>query len=144
MTNVDGERQLLRVEQGKGAKDRMVCLSPVLLKQLRHYWLNYHPSYWLFPNRTRPHLHLCLTTIQKTFTRAKRKAGVQKLGGIHSLRHAYATHQLEDGLPVHKLQQQLGHRDIHSTLHYVHWVPHTDQALRQVSDLIDQLEVSYD
>ena len=141
--HIDGERQLLRVEQGKGGKDRMVCLSPVLLQQLRHYWLRYRPDYWLFPNRTRPHLHLCPTTIQKTFVRAKRKVGNQKVGGIHSLRHAYATHQLEDGLPIHKLQQQLGHTDIHTTLRYVHWVPSSDQARRQISDLVGQLAVDH-
>uniref|UniRef100_UPI003AF64431 tyrosine-type recombinase/integrase n=1 Tax=Thiolapillus sp. TaxID=2017437 RepID=UPI003AF64431 len=114
-----GERQLLRVEQGKGAKDRTVMVSAALLAQLRHYWQRYHPQDWLFPNSNTPRLPLTMSTAQKVFKKAKEATGIQKIGGIHSLRHAYATHQLQSGLPVYTLQQQLGHSDIHSTMHYV-------------------------
>ena len=96
--HIDGERQLLRIEQGKGNKDRMVALSVTLLNQLRHYWLVYRPSSWLFPNSYTPKRYLGITSIQKVYTRAKSKVGIQKVGGIHGLRHAYATHQLEQGL----------------------------------------------
>ena len=120
--HIDGERKLLRVEQGKGGKDRLVPISPSLLVQLRRYWKVEHPNLWLFPGRdsARP---LCVGSPQKVYQQAHKRAGITKIGGIHALRHAYATHQLEAGLPVHHLQRYLGHRNIQSTLRYVHWVP---------------------
>lgn len=76
------------------------------------------------------------------FTRAKQCAGINKVGGIHSLRHAYATHQLEAGLPVHQLQRLLGHQNLYSTLRYVHWVPHYQEG-QDGTDLIAALEVDH-
>ena len=138
--HLDGERQLLRIEQGKGAKDRMVVIPPMLLDQLRVYWRRYHPDPWLFPNSNTPSLHLSITTVQKLFKRAKEAARIKKVGGIHSLRHAYATHQLEQGIAIHRLQQQLGHNDLHSTSRYVHWLPVYQQGKARFSDLIARLE----
>jgi site-specific recombinase XerD len=120
--HIDGERRLLRIEQGKGAKDRQVIVSEALLHRLRHYWRRYRPVDWLFSGQD-PIAPMGIATAQKVFTAAKRRAEVGKVGGIHSLRHAYATHQLEAGRPVHQLQRLLGHQNIHSTLRYVHWVP---------------------
>ncbi len=142
--HIDGERKQLRVEQGKGAKDRAVVITAGLLDQLRRYWLAYHPRLWLFPKSNTSELHLSISTPQKVFKNAKNKTGIEKIGGIHSLRHAYATHQLESGLPVHKLQQQLGHRNMQSTLRYVHWVSGCQDGLMSVSDLVGDLEVSDD
>ncbi len=119
--HVDGERHLLRVEQGKGSKDRTVIVSETLLKRLRLYWRTYRPRPWLFPHSQAPEQPLSIDTAQKVFKAAKRNSGVYKVGGIHSLRHAYATHQLENGLPVHQLQKLLGHQNLLSTLRYVHW-----------------------
>jgi integrase/recombinase XerD len=121
--HLDGERGLLRIEQGKGAKDRLVTLAPGLLAALRHYWRRYRPGDWLFPSGRAPDTPISVTTAQKVFLSAKRKSGIAKDGGIHSLRHAYATHQLEQGLPVHQLQRLLGHGNLQSTMRYVHWVP---------------------
>jgi site-specific recombinase XerD len=140
--DIDSERQLLRIEQGKGAKDRLVPLSETLLAQLRAYWRLYRPTVWLFPGRSLTDM-LSATSVQKAFTHAKARAGVKKIGGIHGLRHAYATHQLEAGLPVHRLQRLLGHQDIHSTLRYVHWVPDNREG-QGVHDLIGALEVGHD
>ena len=140
--HIDGERQLLRVEQGKGAKDRAVVISPALLAQLRQYWQKEHPKYWLFPNTNTPRVHLSITTAQKVFKKAKDQVGIQKVGGIHSLRHAYATHQLASGLPIYSLQQQLGHSDIHSTMHYIHWIALNHGESVPTTDLIGQLGVS--
>jgi site-specific recombinase XerD len=139
--HIDGERRLLRIEQGKGAKDRQVILSEGLLQPLRAYWQRYHPTDWLFPGRE-PDQALDVSSPQRVFTVAKCRAGIDKVGGIHSLRHAYATHQLEAGLPVHQLQQLLGHQNIHSTLHYVHWVPGY-QAGETGTDLIAALAVDH-
>jgi integrase len=110
--HIDGERRLLRVEQGKGAKDRNVILSETLLHVLRSYWRVMRPPPWLFPGHdfTTP---LSITSVQKAFTAAKRQARIDKVGGIHSLCHAYATHQLQAGMPVYQLQRLLGHQDIH-------------------------------
>ncbi len=141
--HLDGERRLLRIEQGKGAKDRAVILSPGLLEALRRYWRRYRPADWLFPGAHAPDTHLSITTAQKVFGRAKRKSGVEKIGGIHSLRHAYATHQLEKGLPVHQLQRLLGHGNLQSTLRYVHWVPGSQQAGQGHADLIAGMEVHH-
>ena len=122
VADIDGERSLLRIEQGKGSKDRLVPLSPTLLAELRGYWRRYRPRGYLFVGQ-QPGQPLSPTAIQRVFKRAKAAARVTKAGGIHGLRHAFATHQLEAGLPVHRLQRLLGHSDLHSTLRYIHWVP---------------------
>lgn len=121
VADIDKERRLLRIEQGKGAKDRLVPLSPALLEALRGYWRLYRPREWLFAGRRGE--PLSSTALQRVYTRAKERAGVNKEGGIHALRHAYATHQLAAGLPVERLQRLMGHTSIHTTLRYVHWVP---------------------
>lgn len=137
--HIDGERSLLRVEQGKGAKDRLVIVSDALLDALRRYWRLYHPTLWLFPG-SRPDVALCISSAQRVYQRARARAGVEKVGGIHSLRHAYATHQLEAGLPVHRLQHLLGHQNLRSTLRYVHWVPEHRAGDTRHGDLIAALE----
>lgn len=142
--HIDGERQLLRVEQGKGAKDRLVVLPVTLLNQLRHYWLEYRPNPWLFPNSNTPRLHLSITSIQKRYRIAKQAVGIKKAGGIHSLRHAYATHQLENGIAIHKLQHQLGHKHLQTTLRYIHWVPTYQQGGTGFSDLVGELEPGHE
>lgn len=142
VSDIDGERGRLRIDQGKGAKDRLIPLSPTLLKRLRDYWRGYRPEPWLFPGRV-PGTAMCPTSVQKTYTKAKARAGIAKIGGIHALRHAYATHQLEAGLPVHRLQRLLGHRHIHSTLRYVHWVPDYREG-SGTHDLIAQLEPGHE
>ena len=141
--HIDGERQLLRIEQGKGAKDRMVALGEGLLQALRRYWHRLHPTLWLFPSATYPDRALGVSSIQRAYQRAKVRAGVDKRGGIHALRHAYATHQLENGLAVHRLQHQLGHRHLTTTLRYVHWVDSYSSGQDTFSDLVTDLEVDH-
>jgi site-specific recombinase XerD len=138
--HIDGERRLLRVEQGKGAKDRLVPIATSLLVQLRDYWQRQRPQTDLFPNETRGR-GLSISCAQRIYRRAKQCAGIQKQGGIHALRHAYATHQLEAGLPVHQLQHYLGHRHIQTTLRYVHWVPGLQQGDRRGTDLLADLDL---
>ena len=142
--DIDSERQLLRVEQGKGAKDRLVILAPGLLASLRRYWSLYRPREWLFPSRNEPDRHLSITAAQRICRAAKVRSGVDKVGGIHSLRHAYATHHLESGLPVHRLQRLLGHGNLQSTMRYVHWVPteHSSGATGH-ADLIEAMAVHH-
>jgi integrase len=138
--DIDGERRLLRIEQGKGAKDRLVPLSPTLLEALRAYWRLYRPREWLFSGRCGE--ALSPTALQKAYTRAKRQAGITKPGGIHALRHAYATHQLAAGLNVERLQRLMGHSSIQTTLRYVHWLPSAREGEGEL-DLIARLEGSH-
>ncbi len=135
--DIDGERRLLHIDQGKGAKDRQVEIPAALLGQLRDYWQQYRPSDRLFPSRD-PHTGLGISSAQKCFTASKHTAGIVKVGGIHSLRHAYATHQLAAGMPITQLQHQMGHRDVHTTLGYTHWVPNYQGGTSRV-DLIADL-----
>lgn len=137
--DIDGERHLLRVRQGKGAKDRLVPVATTLLAQLREYYRLFRPRPWLFPSAYAPAQPLGITTAQRVFTTAKTRAGVTKVGGIHGLRHAYATHQLEGGLPVHRLQCLLGHQNLQSTQRYVHWVADGGERERRDGDLLAAL-----
>lgn len=133
--DIDSERELLHVRSGKGDKDREVILTPQLLCQFRRYWSAYRSGPHLFEStdRSKP---LSAVTAQKVFTRAKAAAGIDKRGGIHGLRHAFATHQLEAGMPTFKLQRLLGHSDIKSTLRYVHWLPHYQSRGQVGADLL--------
>jgi integrase/recombinase XerD len=124
VADIDGERQLLRVCQGKGAKDRLVIISPSLLTLLRHYWLKYRPDTWLFEvNYHGNRYPLNTSTVSKVLKKAALVAGVAKPCSPHSLRHAYATHQLSAGMLLNQLQHQLGHKSIKTTERYLHWSP---------------------
>ena len=117
--DIDSSRMTLRVEQGKGGEDRYTVLSAHLLAALRVYWKVAHPTVWLFPARggDRP-MHE--TSLQKAYQSAKRRAGITKPGGIHALRHAFATHLLEAGVDLHTIQRLLGHKSIATTTRYWH------------------------
>ena len=119
VSDIDADRMTMRIEQGKGAKDRYVPLAARLLQELRAYWKTTPPRVWLFANRqgTRP---IDITVAQKIYTLAKLRAGIQKQGGIHALRHAFATHLLEAGVDLHTVQRLLGHRQISTTMRYFH------------------------
>ncbi len=119
VSDVDRDRMTLRIEQGKGAKDRYVPLSKRLLAQMEAYWRGEPSRVWLFPNRqgTRP---IDISVAQKTYTLAKLRAGVSKRGGIHALRHAFATHLIENGTDVLTVQRFLGHRQVTTTMRYFH------------------------
>jgi site-specific recombinase XerD len=138
VNDINGEQHLLHIVQGKGQKDRLVPLPVSLLPQLRHYWHAYHPSLFLFSRKNHPDCPLSSSAPQKLFTRTKQQVGLHTKGGIHSLRHAYATHQLQAGMPLHQLQAILGHRHISSTLRYAHWLPETGDG-GQVTDLLASL-----
>jgi integrase/recombinase XerD len=120
VSDIDAERGMIRVEQGKGRKDRYTLLGVRLLAELRPYWQVYRPAPpWLFPQRSRP-LPMDPSTAQKLYYGAKRRAGITKAGGIHALRHAFATHLVEAGTDLATLQQLLGHDSITTTMRYVH------------------------
>lgn len=137
VADIDGQQSVLRVTQGKGHTDRLIPIGSTLLRHLRGYWLKHRPTDYLFAGQ-QPGKPIGVTTPQKVYTQAKADAGVRKMGGIHSLRHAYATHSLGLGVPIHQLQQQMGHRHLQSTLRYTHWLPETGDGGKSV-DLLAEL-----
>jgi integrase/recombinase XerD len=120
ITDIDSTRMLIRVEQGKGNKDRHTLLSQVALETLREYWKQYRPKEWLFPRDTNPLEHVPVATIQTAFKRAKRQANVRKPASCHTLRHSFATHLLEADVDLHTIQLLLGHSSIRTTTVYLH------------------------
>jgi len=119
LSDIDSGRMIVRVDQGKGKKDRNVMLSPALLETLRAYWRESRPRVWLFPGETgkRP---LNATILQRGFVEAKLKAGITKPVSFHSLRHSFATQLLETGVNVRTIQALLGHRSLGTTQRYTH------------------------
>jgi len=136
--DIDSERGQLKVEQGKGAKDRFVPLSSILINQLRNYWYHYRPLDKLFYLNSSFNRATGVSALQRVYGRSKKIIKLEKKGGIHALRHAFATHQLEKGVPIHILQRWLGHKDIHTTMRYVHWVPNYQSGLSYFNDLLDE------
>ena len=136
VNDVDRSRMTLRIEQGKGRKDRVVPLSRRLLKQIETYWQAHPPRQWLFPNRqgTRG---VDVTVAQKVFMMAKLRTGISKRGGIHSLRHAFATHLIESGADVPTVQRLLGHRSVSTTMRYFHLSQTRLATIRSPLDLLD-------
>jgi integrase/recombinase XerD len=123
-SDIDAQRMLVRVRQGKGGKDRCVPLAPRVLELLRAYWQRQRPRPWLFLARD-PRMPLPATTLQKTFTRVVRQSGLAKEASIHTLRHSYATHVLERGVSLRVIQALLGHQSPRTTARYTHLTPST-------------------
>jgi len=113
------EKMLLKIRQSKGNKDRYTILSKTALQSLIKYWKTYHPETWLFPG-IHGNNKMSIRTCQHAYEIAKKSAGIKKKGGIHILRHSFATHFLEIGGGIFQLQKFMGHAQIRTTLQYVH------------------------
>jgi site-specific recombinase XerD len=133
--HLDSRRMVVHVHAGKGRKDRLVPLSPKLLEELRAYWRQYRPAPWLFPG-TKPDAHRSAASVQRLVGRVARRAGLAKAITVHTLRHSYATHQLEAGLDLLTLQRVLGHQSLKTTAEYVHL---TTRQLQRTPGLLEWL-----
>ena len=115
---IDSQRMVIRVEQGKGQKDRYVMLSPQLLDTLRDYWRLVRPKEWLFPGEI-PGRPITTDAVELACQKARRRSGLHKAVTPHSLRHAFAVHLLEAGADVRTIQLLLGHRSLATTAQYL-------------------------
>jgi integrase/recombinase XerD len=119
LTDIDSHQMVIRIQQGKGRKDRNVMLSRVLLDTLRRYWKERKPRHWLFPGQ-RGNQPVHETVIQRAFAEAKVRARIDKDVTFHSLRHGFATHLMEAGVAPRTIQALLGHRSLSTTERYTH------------------------
>ena len=134
VSDIDSARMLIRVEQGKGAKDRYTILGKRVLLLLREYWKRRRPVHWLFPG-TRPDTHIQAATLQEICREAAQLAGFVKRVTPHTLRHSFATHLLENGTDTRVIQVLLGHTRIDTTARYVAVTP---QVVGRVVSPLDQ------
>jgi integrase/recombinase XerD len=119
VNDIDFGRKCIFIRCGKGKKDRMTILSEKIINLLRMYIEIIKPDKWLFPGQY-PNTHLTVRTIQVVFTKSLKRAGILKNLGIHSLRHSFATHLLENGIDIRYIQKLLGHKSISTTEIYTH------------------------
>lgn len=132
--DIDGKNLTIHIQRGKGKKDRYVYLPESILPQLRKYYLEYKPKEYLFEGQYGG--QYSTRSVQKVFKECLYKANIRKPVGIHSLRHSYATHLLENGTDIRFIQELLGHNDIKTTLIYTNV---TDASLRKVVSPLDYL-----
>ena len=116
--DVDGNRKQIRISKGKGNKDRYVLIPDVLLELLRTYYLRERPEEYLFNGKTKGK-PFSQRAVQWTLQEAKKNAGIKRPGGIHTLRNCYATHHLEGGTDLVFLQEQMGHKQLKTTIRYI-------------------------
>ena len=119
VTDIDSQRMVIHVRQGKGRKDRYVMLSPNLLELLRTYWKMKRPASWLFPGK-HPDRPISASAVQHACKRAGIDSGLKKAVCPRALRHSFATHLLEAGTDVRTIQILLGHRSLQTTARYTH------------------------
>jgi integrase/recombinase XerD len=135
VSDIDSKRMLIRVEEGKGRKDRNAMLSPRLLQLLRDWWWVGRPSTWLFPGRD-PLLPVTARQLYRVVEEAAAAAEIKTRVTPHTLRHSFATHLLEQGVDIRVIQVLLGHAKLDSTARYAHVA---SKVLREVTSPLDRL-----
>jgi site-specific recombinase XerD len=142
VTDIDSQRMVIRVRQGKGARDRDVLLSPKLLETLRKYWQWMKPKTYLFPgliNGWRADVPITPKVVWNAVIEARERAGIEKHVTPHTLRHSFATNMLEAGADLRTIQILLGHQDLADTAIYLHL---SRRHLQALPSPIEALEVS--
>ena len=125
VSDIDSQRRVLRVEQGKGRRDRNAMLSPALLQLLRAWWREGHrlgkmrPNGWLFPGQN-PVNPISTRQLNRMIKQAVAGAGIDKRVSMHTLRHSFATHLLEQKVDIRVIQVLLGHQKLNNTARYTH------------------------
>jgi site-specific recombinase XerD len=137
VADIDSQRMVIRVRNGKGQKDRYVMLSPRLLKVLRAYWKAVRPRDILFPGAV-PDRPISTGSVRHACQRARQAAGLAKNVTVHTLRHSFATHLLEAGTDLRTIQVLLGHRSFSTTARYVHVAT---ASLASVTSPLDRLDL---
>lgn len=140
VTDIDSVRMQIHIRDGKGGKDRYVVLSPVMLSELRNYWRKSRKktqSDWLFPGQS-PDKSTTPASVATAYNKAKESAGITKNGGVHSIRHAFATHSLEAGEDLYTIKQLLGHSCIESTARYLRL---TNNKMQSIKSPIEALNI---
>jgi len=137
--HINSERMLIKVENGKGRKDRYTMLSVRLLAELRDYYRECRPRTYLFPSafkkqRDKP---LSYEAVRRVYETAREKAGIKRGAGMHTLRHSFATHLLEAGYDIRKIQVLMGHTKLSTTMIYLHVSRETLSKVPSPLDLID-------
>src|SRR5271169_2705835 len=135
VSDIDSERMVIRVEQGKGKKDRNGMLSPRLLVLLREWWLVGRPTTWLFPGRD-PLLPITPRQLHRVVCETADAVGIEKRVSPHTLRHSFATHLLEEGVDIRLIQVAPGHSKLDTTARYAHVA---SKVLREMVSPLDQL-----
>lgn len=139
VSDLDSKRRRIRVNQGKGKKDRYTLLGERLLGELREYCRSFHPGEYLFGSALDPHQPWSDRAGQRVFWRALERAGLPNRGGIHSLRHSFATHLLEAGVEITLIRVLLGHNSLAATSIYLHVADTRFRELRSPLDLLDRV-----
>ena len=119
VSDIDSDRMLIHVDEGKGGKDRKVMLSPDLLDLLRDYWREARPAGWLFPGKPKI-TPISARQLSRAFNSAKHVVGISKPATLHTLRHSFVTHLLEANIDVRVIQVLLGHAKLSTTARYTH------------------------
>jgi len=134
--DIDSARMVLVIRQSKGRKDRYVMLSEQLLGILRAYWKRTHPEHWLFPGPD-PSRPITTRSVERACRKAAEVAGLDKSITVHTLRHSFATHLLEQGVDIHVIQDLLGHRNIASTTRYARVAINTIRQIQSPLELLN-------
>ena len=140
VNDIDGTRKVISIRGGKGHKDRQVMLAPSLREVLVAYYRWKHPTDWLFPGG-KPDCPISRETVFGTCRKAARLAGIAKAVHPHSLRHAFATHLLEDGVNLLVIQSLLGHKNLKTTARYLHVADSTIRSTRSPLELLGSLNL---
>ena len=135
--HIESERMMIRVDQGKGKKDRYTILPQSLLDQLRSYWKACRPHSWLFFGKDKDN-PMSIATAQRIYYNAENKAGINKGNGIHTLRHCFATHLLDQGVDIYTIKQLMGHTALVTTSKYLHT---TREKIAAVKSPLDNLDI---